>query len=341
RNDTHRYTGSSWFGRVGLIPRPASSDRRRRGHRGAGLLLVAVPAVPMAEVGERHRERPVLHLPDVAELVAEEVVGRLLERRPQEDRVPGGVAVEPAKPRQPEERRPHVHADAVDPDRRGIERQPVEPRLRPFEGPPGAVVAHVPAILAAAGRVAALSQPRYGGARAGDPRLDPRRPGSRARAGGRRTQRRAGGTAADARHLRTGRLARGRPSRLHPGEGRRCARVELPPLHRRDQQPLQGAALALPVHPRRAARRRGSVPQQDRQCRLHARRDPGLKTSDGLKMYDPVSNIYSFYETPIYTKCIGFEAFSMRKGSITSSFYTASGVVYGFALTAPGEAICQ
>jgi len=67
----------------------------------------------------------------------------------------------------------------------------------------------------------------------------------------------------------------------------------------------------------------------------------GWKTSDGLKMYDPVSNIYSFYETPIYTKCIGFEAFSMRKGSITSSFYTASGVVYGFALTAPGEAICQ
>jgi len=31
----------------------------------------------------------------------------------------------------------------------------------------------------------------------------------------------------------------------------------------------------------------------------------------------------------------------MRKGTITSSIYTASGVVYGFALTAPGEAICQ
>ena len=67
----------------------------------------------------------------------------------------------------------------------------------------------------------------------------------------------------------------------------------------------------------------------------------GWKTKEGLKMYDPVSNIYSFYETPIYTKCIGFEAFSARKGTITSSIYTASGVVYGFALTAPGEAICQ
>jgi hypothetical protein len=67
----------------------------------------------------------------------------------------------------------------------------------------------------------------------------------------------------------------------------------------------------------------------------------GWKTREGLKMYDPVSNIYSLYETPIYTKCIGFEAFSMRKGTVTSSIYTASGVVYGFALTAPGEAICQ
>jgi hypothetical protein len=67
----------------------------------------------------------------------------------------------------------------------------------------------------------------------------------------------------------------------------------------------------------------------------------GWKTKEGLKMYDPVSNIYSFYAVPIYTKCIGFEAFSSRKGKITSSIYTASGVVYGFALTTAGEAICQ
>jgi hypothetical protein len=67
----------------------------------------------------------------------------------------------------------------------------------------------------------------------------------------------------------------------------------------------------------------------------------GWKTKEGLKIYDPVSNIYSFYETPIYTKCIGFEAFSARQGTVTSSIYTASGVVYGFALTAQGEAICQ
>jgi hypothetical protein len=67
----------------------------------------------------------------------------------------------------------------------------------------------------------------------------------------------------------------------------------------------------------------------------------GWKTAEGLKMGDPVSNIYNLYETPVYTKCIGFEALSMKKGTVTTSFYTASGVVYGFALTAPTEAICQ
>ena len=67
----------------------------------------------------------------------------------------------------------------------------------------------------------------------------------------------------------------------------------------------------------------------------------GWKTKEGLKMYDPVTNIYSFYQTPIYTKCLGFEALSSRRGKITTSIYTATGVVYGFALTAPGEAICQ
>jgi len=67
----------------------------------------------------------------------------------------------------------------------------------------------------------------------------------------------------------------------------------------------------------------------------------GWKTSDGLKMGDPAANIYNFYNTSIYTRCIGFEALSMKKGAITTSFYTASGIVYGFALTSPGESVCQ
>ncbi len=68
----------------------------------------------------------------------------------------------------------------------------------------------------------------------------------------------------------------------------------------------------------------------------------GWKTADGLKIYDPVSNIYSIYPAAtIYSKCVGFEAFSMRRGSVTSSFYQTSGVIYGFALTAPSEPVCQ
>jgi hypothetical protein len=68
----------------------------------------------------------------------------------------------------------------------------------------------------------------------------------------------------------------------------------------------------------------------------------GWKTIDGLKVYDPVSNIYTIYPAAtIYSKCIGFEAFSMKSGTVTSSFYQASGVIYGFALTAPSESPCQ
>jgi hypothetical protein len=68
----------------------------------------------------------------------------------------------------------------------------------------------------------------------------------------------------------------------------------------------------------------------------------GWKTNGGLKMGDPVSTIYSVYPAAaIYTKCIGFEALSMRTAKSTSSFYTASGVVYGFALTAATEKVCQ
>lgn len=67
----------------------------------------------------------------------------------------------------------------------------------------------------------------------------------------------------------------------------------------------------------------------------------GWKTKEGLKMGDPVSSIYNFYQTPLYTKCLGFEAFSARSGTVTTSIYTAGGIVYGFALTAKGESVCQ
>ena len=49
--------------------------------------------------------RVVLHLPDVAQLVGEQVVGAPLERRAQQDQVPARVAVEAPQPGQAEEAR--------------------------------------------------------------------------------------------------------------------------------------------------------------------------------------------------------------------------------------------
>jgi hypothetical protein len=57
----------------------------------ARLPLVGVPAVPGGEVGGDHAEGPVLHLPDVAELVRDEVVGSVLP--PEQDRPPERIPV--------------------------------------------------------------------------------------------------------------------------------------------------------------------------------------------------------------------------------------------------------
>lgn len=68
----------------------------------------------------------------------------------------------------------------------------------------------------------------------------------------------------------------------------------------------------------------------------------GWKTAEGLHITDPISDIYSFYAAAtIQTNCLFYGAISMRQHGVTSSFYTASGTVYGFALTAPGEPICN
>jgi len=68
----------------------------------------------------------------------------------------------------------------------------------------------------------------------------------------------------------------------------------------------------------------------------------GWKTAEGLRMFDPPSAIYSLYPTAtIDTNCVWYSAISMRQGSVTSSFYLSSGTVYGFALTARGEPVCE
>jgi hypothetical protein len=66
--------------------------------------------------------------------------------------------------------------------------------------------------------------------------------------------------------------------------------------------------------------------------------DWGLKA---VMMGDPISNVYSLYPNPGTANCIGYDALTVRTGKATTSFYSASGVVYGFALTAPSQPPCQ
>ncbi len=68
---------------------------------------------------------------------------------------------------------------------------------------------------------------------------------------------------------------------------------------------------------------------------------PGWKSSEGITIADPVSRVYDLYPNPKYTKCIGFEALSIPRPGVTTSFYLTSGVIYGFALTVPGLNVCQ
>jgi hypothetical protein len=64
----------------------------------------------------------------------------------------------------------------------------------------------------------------------------------------------------------------------------------------------------------------------------------GLK---GVMMGDPVSNIYNLYGSPGTSNCVGYDALTVRIGQTTTSFYSADGTIYGFALTAASESPCQ
>ena len=67
----------------------------------------------------------------------------------------------------------------------------------------------------------------------------------------------------------------------------------------------------------------------------------GWKTDKGLFMGDPIANVYTYYGQTGTTRCIGFDALTVRIGTSTTAFYSAAGVVYGFALIAPGLSVCQ
>lgn len=62
----------------------------------------------------------------------------------------------------------------------------------------------------------------------------------------------------------------------------------------------------------------------------------------GVMMGDPVSNVYNLVgDAATSTNCIGYNALTVTIGSTSTSFYSSSGVVYGYALTAPAQSPCQ
>jgi hypothetical protein len=71
----------------------------------------------------------------------------------------------------------------------------------------------------------------------------------------------------------------------------------------------------------------------------------GSPTGWGIKgkvmTFDPVTNVYNVYGNLNTVQCIGYVALTAKVGQNTFSFYTSSGVIYGFALTAPSEPACQ
>jgi hypothetical protein len=104
----------------------------RLGNRPAGLTLVRVVAVAGRDVGEQHAPAAVLPLPDVAELVSDQIVGGSRARWPAEENcAPQGIAAVPPHPRQPEEERRDEDAHSLDANRAWIQGEPIQPRLGP------------------------------------------------------------------------------------------------------------------------------------------------------------------------------------------------------------------
>ncbi len=67
----------------------------------------------------------------------------------------------------------------------------------------------------------------------------------------------------------------------------------------------------------------------------------GWKTDKGLYMGDPIENVYQYYSTTGTTRCVGFDAITAKTGKSVTAFYSAAGVIYGFAMVIPGMTVCQ
>lgn len=67
----------------------------------------------------------------------------------------------------------------------------------------------------------------------------------------------------------------------------------------------------------------------------------GWRTTRGLFLGDPVERVVDVYGRLPWRRCLGYGAVSIRTPGAVSSIYTFGESVYGFALTAPSEPVCQ
>jgi hypothetical protein len=67
----------------------------------------------------------------------------------------------------------------------------------------------------------------------------------------------------------------------------------------------------------------------------------GWRTREGLRLGDGIDRVNGLYRGLAWKTCIGYVAMSMRRSGVVTSIYATGESVYGFALTRPGEPICQ
>lgn len=67
----------------------------------------------------------------------------------------------------------------------------------------------------------------------------------------------------------------------------------------------------------------------------------GWRTVEGLLVGEQIDKVARLYGSLGWQRCIGYGAMTMRKGNTVTSIYTTGQAVYGFAITAPAEPVCQ
>jgi hypothetical protein len=67
----------------------------------------------------------------------------------------------------------------------------------------------------------------------------------------------------------------------------------------------------------------------------------GWRTAEGLLMGEDLDRVHAIYGQTTWKVCVGYGAMVMRTGHSNTSIYTTGEAVYGFALTAPSESVCQ